>query len=144
MAWLDENQENLHLDFDISRPRAYVMIITYHTPKNGQGAQATVEIDSGEKSVRGSATFYECSYSFPCRQVVIDQYGQVQMFELEADRASAVIELEEEASLGIDNVALVPAYLWTMDYITPQSVCVKRDGSCIPSEYAVVPESIKV
>lgn len=146
MAWLDETQENLHLDVDVTTPGAYVMIIAYHTPtESGQGTRATIEVTSnGQPKDKGSATFYECGYSFPCRQVVIDQYGQVAMFELEPERAGAVIELEEEGALAIDNVAMVPAYLWTMDYITPKSVCVKQDGQCTESEYTLLPESVKV
>lgn len=144
MAWLNEKQENIHLDFAVSNPGPYVMIVTYHTPENSQSARASIEITNNKQIDKGSATFYECSYNFLCRQVVVDQYGQVFMFELEPDQGSAVLELEEEANLRIDNVALVPAYLWTMDYITPQSVCVKRDGSCTESEYSVVPDATKV
>lgn len=145
LAWLDVNQDNLHLDFDVPSEGPYIMIITYHTPENGQGTRASVEITSeGGQTDKGSATFYECSYSFLCRQVVIDQYGQVSKFQMEPEQVKAIIELEEEGNLGVDNVALVPAYLWTMDYITPQSECVKRDGSCTESEYTVPPESIKV
>ena len=144
MAWLDENQENIQLDFDVANAGAYVMIVTYHTPEETQSTRATVEITSNGRTNKGSVTFYDCSYSFLCRQVVIDPYGQVSMFELEPDYATAIIELEEEANIAIDNVALMPAYLWTMDYVTPQSACVKRDGSCIESEYSVVPDATKV
>lgn len=144
MAWLDENQETLHMEFRVPKPGPYVMIITYHTPENSQGTTASIEISSEDKMEKGMATFYECSYSFLCRQVVIDQYGQVSMFDVDSDYVTAAINLEEEANIGIDNVALVPAYLWTMDYVIPKSVCVKREGECIKSEYTLVPESTKV
>ncbi|XP_054719477.1 laminin subunit alpha-like [Uloborus diversus] len=144
MAWLDKEQEKLHLDFRLSRPEPHVMIITYHTPENGQGATATVELSSTEKMEKGMVTFYDCSYSFLCRQVVVDQYGEVAKFNLDSNYVTAVITLTEEANLAVDNVALVPADLWQMDYIVPQSLCVQQDESCIETEYPIVPESTKV
>ncbi|XP_035223568.1 laminin subunit alpha-like, partial [Stegodyphus dumicola] len=144
MALLDKEEDTLHLDFRISRPGPHIMIITYHTPESVQGTTATVEVSSANQMEKGMAIFYECGYSFLCRQVVIDQYGEVAVFNLDSNYVSATIEINEEADLAIDNVALVPANLWHMDYIVPKSLCVRRDGTCTESVFLPVPESIKL
>ncbi|XP_015919728.2 laminin subunit alpha isoform X1 [Parasteatoda tepidariorum] len=146
MAWLDSEQKNLHLDFTVSRPGPHVIIMTYHTPQPIRSTTATVKIsdsDQGETK-DGKVTLSDCGYSYLCRQVVLNEVGEVLIFDLESNYVTAKMEILDESDIAVDNIALVPADLWHLDYIVPQPLCIKKDGACIESEYPPAPEATKV
>ncbi|GFQ80158.1 laminin subunit alpha, partial [Trichonephila clavata] len=146
MALLGKEQNNLNLDYTISQPGPYVMMITYHTPQKGQSATATIDVESSPDRIeQGRATFYDCGYSFLCRLAVVDQQGEVATFNLESNYVNVAINMVDDYSdVAIDEVAFVPANLWHMDYIVPKTLCIRKDGQCIESEYLPVPESTKI
>ena len=41
---------------------------------------------------------------------------------------------DNERHLGIDSVIAVPLDEWSIDMVTPQPVCVRQDGACLPQK----------
>lgn len=146
MALLDQDQEKLHLDFSVSRPGPHIMIITYHTPHPEHPVTATVEVSSGDKINTGSITFYNCNYSFLCRDLVVNEESKIAVFNVDSGSVGVVLGISAEgrSAIAIDSVALVPEDLYSMDYVVPKPMCIRHGGDCKQSEYLPIPESTKV
>ena len=39
---------------------------------------------------------------------------------------------DNERHLGIDSVMAIPLEDWSIDLVTPQTVCVQQEGNCLP------------
>lgn len=46
--------------------------------------------------------------------------------------------------MGIHSIVAVPWSDWSLDYIRPRSVCIRRDGECLKSMFPSPPESKKL
>lgn len=46
--------------------------------------------------------------------------------------------------MAIKNVVIIPADDWSIDYITPRSVCVRKNGKCIQGVFPAAPEAKKL
>lgn len=146
MALLNKDQENLHLDFTVSRPGPHVMIVTYHNSRPDHPVTATVELSAEDRVQTGSATFYDCDYSFLCRDLVVNEEGKVAVFDIGTNYISVVlgINADEETAIAIDSVALIPEDQYNMDFVVPKQLCIRHEGTCKQSEYLPIPESTKV
>ncbi|KAG8193252.1 hypothetical protein JTE90_005598 [Oedothorax gibbosus] len=146
MALLDKSQEKVHFDFRTSRTGPHIMIVTYHTPRPEHPVTATVEVSADDKIETGSVTFYNCNYSFLCRDLVVNEEGKIAVFDVSSGSVGVVlgINAEGESAIAIDSVALVPEGLYNMDYVVPKPMCIRHEGACKQSEYLPIPESTKV
>ena len=51
---------------------------------------------------------------------------------------------EVDPDFGIDSVIAIPIDQWSLDYVTPSTVCVRKNGECIKSEFPNPPQDSKV
>lgn len=51
---------------------------------------------------------------------------------------------DESASVAIKSVAAIPIEDWSIDFITPNSVCIMKDGKCVDATYQSAADSKKV
>ena len=42
---------------------------------------------------------------------------------------------DDELDVGIDSIVAIPIDQWSLDYVTPQLKCVRKNGNCIPTSY---------
>lgn len=56
----------------------------------------------------------------------------------------AQVNPEDNSTAVIQSVVAVPVEDWSLDYIRPKSVCIKKDGECLQTTFPVAPESTKV
>ncbi len=82
------------------------------------------------------------------RQVVTDADGKVADFNLESNGARVLLRSasinDEGADAGIDSIVAIPSSEWSLDYVQPKSVCVQRDGKCVPGTFLAAPDSTRV
>ncbi|XP_076315805.1 laminin subunit alpha-like [Tachypleus tridentatus] len=77
MAWLNKDQLSLKLDLQINKPGRHALVILYHTPEGGETTNLMVDVATENQMDKGRAILYDCSYSFVCRQPVIDRMGKL-------------------------------------------------------------------
>lgn len=46
--------------------------------------------------------------------------------------------------MGIHSVVAIPFSEWSLDYIKPKSVCIRKNGTCIPTSFRYPPETKKI
>lgn len=51
---------------------------------------------------------------------------------------------DSEASVAIKSVAAIPVEDWSIDFITPNPVCIMKDGKCVSATYQSAADSKKV
>lgn len=76
--------------------------------------------------------------------MVTDPNGKVAVFNFPENFASVILEGEPNNEVAIKNVVIIPAADWSVDYISPKSVCVRKDGKCIQGIFPEAPEATKV
>ena len=42
--------------------------------------------------------------------------------------------------VGIDSIIAIPVDEWSLDYVTPQLNCVRKNGNCLPTKYPDAPD----
>ena len=101
----------------------------------------------------GKAYIFDCRYSTLCRQIVTDEEGRVQEFDFNTDTPKVVIgpkvKCDEDPNeckpeYGIDSVVAIPLDDWSLDLITPNGECVRKNGQCIQSIYPDAPDESMV
>ena len=55
-----------------------------------------------------------------------------------------VVRGHDSPETAIDSVVAVPSNQWTLDFVNPKSVCVRRDGSCVAGLYPTASDSTRV
>ncbi|KAJ8933877.1 hypothetical protein NQ314_013730 [Rhamnusium bicolor] len=50
----------------------------------------------------------------------------------------------DNADVGIHSVYTIPYEDWSLDYIKPKPVCIRKGGNCIPSTFRNPPETKKI
>lgn len=48
------------------------------------------------------------------------------------------------ANVGIHSVYVIPYEEWSLDYIKPKAVCIRKNGTCVPSSFRDPPETKKI
>lgn len=48
------------------------------------------------------------------------------------------------SNVGIHSLVAIPLESWSLDYIKPKPVCIRKDGVCIQSSFPNPPESKKI
>ena len=152
MAKIDREQPQLTLDINVppSKFGKHVFVIQYHNPSdrsNPMPREAIRVVVDVQNNNRTEAILPDCPYSFVCRAAVTHNTGEVVVFD--TPQYSARIDLLAEKipanqSLLIELVAAIPANEWSLDYVTPEFVCVMKDGSCNPSQFSPTSEALLV
>lgn len=47
-------------------------------------------------------------------------------------------------NVGVHSIYAVPYEEWSLDYIKPKPVCIRKDEQCIPFSFRIPPESKKI
>jgi laminin alpha 3/5 len=150
VASLAKWQPELVYPVDLQAPGKHVIAVVFFTP-DGISLNGTTELavsaqdsngNGAEKS--GKAYIFDCKLSTLCRQVVADEEGRVQEFDFASDKASVKLnymsEDEDAASFGIDSIVAIPLEDWSLDLVTPNSECVRKDGECIRAVFPDAPD----
>ncbi|XP_015602424.1 laminin subunit alpha [Cephus cinctus] len=142
---INENQEEIQFDFKVANSGLYVLIVTYITSKNEYDI-ATINVEASNIE-KGKVTLYPCKYTSICRQVVTDRYGKVAVLNLPSDYIRLILTREPSAGtakVSLNSVVAIPYNRWSLDYISPKSVCVRKNGKCVQGIFPAAADSKKI
>ena len=49
-----------------------------------------------------------------------------------------------DPELGIDSVIAIPIEDWSLDLVTPNAECIRKDGACIAADFPNPPDESRV
>ncbi|XP_033329969.2 laminin subunit alpha [Megalopta genalis] len=139
---INNKQEEIHFDLRVSKPGPHVLLVTYVTPKKEQ-VTSTLLIEANSVG-KGKATLYPCKYTSICRQVVTDTYGRVAVINFPSNYISLILTGESTSNVAIDSVVAIPYNQWSLDYVKPKSICVRKDGVCVKGEFPGAADAKKI
>nr|XP_031828013.1 laminin subunit alpha isoform X2 [Nomia melanderi] len=139
---INDKQEEIHFDLRVSKPGPHVLLVTYVTPKDEQ-TTSTLLIEANTVG-KGKATLYPCKYTSICRQVVTDTYGRVAVMNFPSNYISLILTGEPTSNVAIDSVVAIPYYQWSLDYVMPKSICVRKDGVCVKGQFPGAADAKKI
>ncbi|XP_017881365.1 laminin subunit alpha [Ceratina calcarata] len=139
---INNKQEEIHFDLRISKPGPHVLLVTYITPKD-EDTTSTLLIEANTVG-KGKATLYPCKYTSVCRQVVTDMYGRVATMNFPTNYISLVLTGEPTSNVAIDSVIAIPYHEWSLDYVKPKSICVRKDGKCVKGQFPGAADAKKI
>ncbi|KAI1304937.1 Laminin subunit alpha [Halotydeus destructor] len=142
-AKLTPEQSQILIDMDIPETRPYVLIVLYHNPSENEDDvnihdMVKASVATTAPNVQGEVSLDHCPYSFMCRQVVTKEDGRIRVFDFEEGTVGvslAALSLPEDSSLSLDSIVALPYDQWSLDYVTPEFVCVLKESYCIESLY---------
>lgn len=157
LAWINQNDSRFVVDVSVKKPGLYAFVVLYHNPNSdiflGNKTSQILTIDAStaqNEQHLGTIVFPDCPYSFICRQLITDERGEISIVELKDNYVQLHFKVEQllanELGLAVDTIVAVPfdPNTWSLDLVTPGFVCVRRNGKCIDSSFAFVPEATKV
>ncbi|XP_060535680.1 laminin subunit alpha [Cylas formicarius] len=138
---LNLDQPDISFNVTVFKPGSYVIIVNYITPLDDlRTHKVDVVAHTKNKTDNGNVILYSCPYTTPCRQVVTNEKNGVAVYDVDGN--SIVIDLKSDNSnVGIHSVYAIPYEEWSLDYIKPQPVCIRKDGKCIHGSFRNFPES---
>lgn len=139
---IDDKQEEIHFDLRVSKAGPHVLLVTYVTPKD-ENVTSSLLIEANTVG-KGKATLYPCKYTSICRQVVTDSYGRVATINFSSNYVSLILTGEPTSNVAIDSVVAVPHEQWSLDYLKPKSICVRKDGKCVKGEFPGAADAKKI
>ncbi|ERL89440.1 hypothetical protein D910_06807 [Dendroctonus ponderosae] len=141
---LNIDQQEISFNLTVSKPGQYVMLINYITPLDDlRTHKVGVVAHTSFGEVGGSVILYSCPYTASCRQVVTNEEAGVGVFTVDAN--SLIVDLKSNSSnVGIHSIYLIPFNDWSLDYIKPKPVCIRKNGECIASSFRNPPETKKI
>ena len=96
-------------------------------------------------ATNGKAYIFDCRYSTLCRQIVTDDQGRIQEFDFKTDDALVSLKADNmDPELGIDSVIAIPIEDWSLDLVTPNAECIRKDGACIAADFPNPPDESRV
>lgn len=153
LAILGGDQRAFSMNLTVTKPGSYVLLVTYATPLTGvqedEDHDKTHHVKvTHEERTRGHNDYVvqlsPCPYTMLCRQVITDEQRRIAHFHFDNNFNTISLEGDEDVYAGIKSIVAIPHGKWSLDYIRPQSVCVRKDGKCVPSKYPIAPDSKKV
>ncbi|CAG9836790.1 unnamed protein product [Diabrotica balteata] len=141
---LNELQPEISLNISLHKAGDYILVIDYITPLDDlRTHEVRVTKHSKEGIESGQVILYACPYTTLCRQVVTNSSQGVAVYSISGN--SIVVNITSpSANVGIHSVTVIPFEDWSLDFITPQPVCIRRDGECIPFSFHNPPETKKI
>lgn len=153
-------QPNVSFNVTVNKPGQYILVINYVTPKEDQRTHVIeATLQSGRHTNAGKTVLYSCQYTTLCRQVITTPDGiiavqQVDGNEIKIDlRVSNHTGISDDfnvfvqssnADVGIHSIVAIPYEEWSLGYIKPKSVCIRKDGKCIPASFPYPPDTKKI
>ncbi|KAH0550044.1 laminin subunit alpha [Cotesia glomerata] len=126
---INEQQKRILFEFRVSKPGSYILLVTYVTArKDTSTSTLLIEVNG---SPQGKATIHPCKYTSICRQVVTDRHGKIGVTNFADNYATLVLTGEPNSNIAVDSVVAIPYERWSLDYIKPKSVCVRKNGKCV-------------
>jgi len=144
MAHINSRQLSLSLDITVTRPAKYVIVLHYHSQIKDKVQDLDVSVQTQSGTVKGTLRLPGCPYSSLCRQPVLDSNGNVKEFTFDSTRATVTISGRSGIDVAADSVTVIPANVWTLDHVTPQFECIRRDGECVPGHFNTPTGTIRV
>lgn len=93
---INDDEGQLDLKLIISEPGDYVLLLEYVTPvQNGNmgGGYITANVHSGSSKSHSKIYLNPCTYTHPCRHVLLDDNKTVQLFSFEDDLVQATFKV---------------------------------------------------
>lgn len=87
---------------------------------------------------------YPCKYTSVCRQVVTENNGKVANVDISKGYETVVLEGEPNSNVAIKSIVAIPIQDWSIDYLKPKSVCVRKNGKCIQGIFPEAPDAKKI
>ncbi|KAL0280200.1 UNVERIFIED_CONTAM: hypothetical protein PYX00_001570 [Menopon gallinae] len=141
------NQTLIRMDLGISKPGPYVLVVSYVTPVH-EWKTSTIALDTAGSSLKnkGVVRLTPCPYFEICRQVSTDKLGRIALYNFDNEYVKLNLKAnpEDDSVVAIHSVTAVPLEDWSLDYIRPKSVCIKKDDQCIQTTYPIAPDSTKI
>ncbi|KAJ8973563.1 hypothetical protein NQ317_009587 [Molorchus minor] len=141
---LNPVQPQITFTISVRKPGPYVIVINYVTPLTDlrtHDVDVYVHLKNGNET--GNVKLYSCPYTIACRQAVTNEQGGVAVYLV--NDSSINIDLKSvNANVGIHSIYAIPLEDWSLDYIKPKSVCIRKDGECILSTFRNPPETKKI
>lgn len=138
---INDQQEEIHFELRISKPGPHVLVVTYITPRNEQATSVLlIKANDG----KGKVTLNPCKYTSICRQVVTDPYGKVAVMNFPSNYVSLVLIGEPTSEVAIDSVVAIPYHEWSLDYVKPKSICVRKNGKCVQGLFPGAADAKKI
>ncbi|CAG9821860.1 unnamed protein product [Phaedon cochleariae] len=138
---LSSSQPEITLNISVHKPGRYVIVVDYITPLDDTRSANVTVISKGFGN--GNLILYSCPYSTMCRQVVID--GRMAVAVYSTSENFIVVTLQGvQSNVGIHSVYAIPYEEWSLDFIKPRPVCIRKNGKCHPSLFRDPPESKKI
>ncbi|EFN79905.1 laminin subunit alpha [Harpegnathos saltator] len=126
---INGQQEEILFELRISKPGPHVLVVTYVTPRDEQATLVLlIEADTIGK---GKVTLNPCKYTSICRQVVTDTYGKISVMNFPSNYISLVLTGDSTSNVGIHSIVAIPYNQWSLDYVKPKSICVRKNGKCV-------------
>ncbi|XP_034231739.1 laminin subunit alpha isoform X3 [Thrips palmi] len=140
---LSSTQPELLLDITISEPGKHILVINYVTPPDVTSSTNVTLTIRNENSQSGRSSLPPCPYTTPCRQAIIDNQGRVSSFQLDGNYIKFSLKADGPANVAIDCIVAIPKEDWSLDYIQPKPVCIKKDGQCVAAKFPSPPNTKK-
>ncbi|PIK40931.1 putative laminin subunit alpha [Apostichopus japonicus] len=147
LAHLDEDQVKFIPALGISQfpqlTRRLHIVVEYYGGGPGQ-QMGTITVTDGQNRMQGIVNFYNCSYL--CRSVVVSPRGDLEIFNIENNQISVVLEqLGDPFFLAVSSVIAIPVDNFHYDFITPSLECVRTaSGECLGSNHPIPPDSTMI
>ncbi|KAK0176557.1 hypothetical protein PV328_000678 [Microctonus aethiopoides] len=139
---INNRQDKIHFELRVSKPRPHVLLVTYVTAKE-ETSTSTLIIEANTIG-KGKATLYPCKYTSICRQVVTDRSGKVAAYDFPTNFVSLVLIGEYNSNVAIESIVAIPFEEWSLDYIKPKSVCVRKNNKCVQGMFPGAADAKKV
>lgn len=136
---INDNQREIHFSLRTSRPGVHFLIVSY-VSTSSDDPTATISIVANP-GIQGKVILYPCRYTSVCRQVVTDKYGKVAALDFPTNYVSLVLIAEPYTNTAIKSIVAIPFDQWSLDYIKPKSVCVRKNGKCVEGIFPVAADS---
>lgn len=144
LASIAKWQPELEYPIDLKEPGKHVLAVAFFTPNPGVSANASTELAisaNDNDGNQGKAYIFDCRFSTLCRQVVTDAEGRVQSFDFPSDQALVTLKSDDpNINIGIDSVIAIPLEDWSLDWVTPNGQCIRKNGECIAADFPNAPE----
>ncbi|XP_074042767.1 laminin subunit alpha [Leptinotarsa decemlineata] len=141
---LNSLQPEITFNISVHKPGKYVIVFDYITPLSDlrtHEIQVETQIKGGIKN--GHLKLYSCPYSTMCRQAIINEKLGVGSYNVDGNFVLVTLK-GDNANVGIHAVYAIPYEEWSLDFIKPKPVCIRKNGKCIKSSFRNPPETKKI
>ncbi|XP_066240429.1 laminin subunit alpha-5 isoform X1 [Saccopteryx leptura] len=127
---------DVQLQVAVPRPGRYALVVEYANA--GARQELGVAAHTRQRPPQhGRLTLHPCLYSTLCRGTPLDDQHHLAVFHLDTE---ASIRLSaQQAHFFLHSVTLVPAEMFSLEFVEPQVRCVSSHGAFGPSSAACLP-----